>query len=305
MADFVVNLGDSNPHIVQGITTQITLSLAMIMTSLALIGERIILTPRAMIHPLLHCRGATSWQRGCLSHLSLGNMIMCELSDTRLRKSIPSCLPPLHLDLTQISVSVTDSPKFVIGCRHLEKTICTLMAVTPTAVGLLTSQDVTQRTRASPTTTDLFTLTTGAGTLRIPWMIPQTLGLANDLRVAHLALLVGGWTIETCRTRNLLVVRPVLPAFHPRGNLERLPHAGLIPHPHLLFAPPESDQNLLPDLPSVLDRLSDLLLILVPIPPNLLCEYLFSEVTQLANSIVVVNDLACAVRRKFVPSRPL
>jgi hypothetical protein len=71
----------------------ITLSLAMIMTSLALVGERIVLTPRATIHPLLHCRGATLWQRGCLSHLSLGNMIMCELLDTRLRKFIPSCLP--------------------------------------------------------------------------------------------------------------------------------------------------------------------------------------------------------------------
>jgi len=89
MADFVVNLGDSNPHIVQGM--QITLSLAMIMTSLALVGERIILTPRATIHPLLHGRGATSWQRGCLSHLNLGNMIMCELSNTHLRKFILSC----------------------------------------------------------------------------------------------------------------------------------------------------------------------------------------------------------------------
>jgi hypothetical protein len=307
MADFVGNLGDSNPHIVQGITTQITLSLAMIMTSLALVGERIILIPRATIHPLLHCRGATSWQRGCLSHLSLGNMIMCELSDTRLRKPIPSCLPPLHLDLTQTSVSVSDSPKFVIGCRHPEKTTCTLMAVTPTAVGLLTSQDVTQRTCVSPTTTDLSTLTTGAGTLRI-WMIPQAPGLANDLRVAHLALPVGGWTIETCHTTSLLVVRPVLPAFHLRGNLERLPRAGLIPHPHPLFAPPESDQNLRPDLRSVLDRLFGLLLILVLILPSLLCEYLFSEVTQLANSVVevaVVKDLACAVRRMFVPSRPL
>jgi hypothetical protein len=49
MADFVVNLGDTNPHIVQGITMQTTLSLAMIMTSLALVGEQIILTPRATI----------------------------------------------------------------------------------------------------------------------------------------------------------------------------------------------------------------------------------------------------------------
>jgi hypothetical protein len=310
MADFVVNPGDSNPHIVQGITMQITLSLAMIMTSLALVGERIILTPRATIHPLLYCRGATSWQRGCLSHLSLGSMIMCELSDTRLRKFIPSCLPPLHIDLTRTWVTVSDFPKFVIGCRHLEKTTCTLMAATPTAVGLLISQDVTQRTRASPITTDLSTLTKGAGTLRIPWMIPQTPGLANDLRVAHLALPVGGWTIEMCRTRSLLVARPVLPAFHHRGNLARLPRAGLIPHPRRLFAPPESDLNLRPDLPSVLDRLFGLLLILVPILPNLLCECLFSEVTQLANSVVevaVVNDLACTFRQMVfeTPLRPL
>lgn len=259
MADFVVNLGDSNPHIVQGITMQITLSLAMIMTSLALVGERIILTPRAMIHLLLHCRDATSWQRGCLSHLSLGNMIMY---------------------LTQTWVYVTDLPKFVIGCHHLEKTTCTLMVATPTAAGLLTIQDVTQRTRGNPITTDLSTLMKGAGALRIPWMIPQTPGLANDLRVVHLALPVGGWTIETCRMRSLLVVRPVLPAFHLRGNLARLPRAGLIPRPHPLFAPPESDQNLRPDLPSVLDRLFGRLLILVPILPNLLCECLFSEVTQ-------------------------
>ena len=306
----MVNLGDSNPHIVLGTTMQITLSLAMIMTSLVLVGERIILTPRATIHPLLHCRGATSWQRGCLSHLSLGNMIICELSDTRLWKFIPSCLPLLHLDLTQTWVSVTDFPKFVIGCRHLEKTTCTPMVAIHTAVGLPTSQDVTQRTRANPITTDLSTLTKGAGTLRIPWMIPQTRGLANDLRVAHLALPVGGWTIETYRTRSLLVVRPDLPAFHLRGNLARLPRAGLIPQPHPPFVPPESDQNLRPDLPSVLDRLFGLLLILVPILPNLLCECLFSEVTQLANSVVevaVVNELACAFRRMVfgTPLRPL
>ncbi len=309
MADLVVTPGDSNPHIVQGITVQITLNLAMIMTSLALVGERIILTPRATIHPLLHCRGATSWQRGCLSHLSLGNMIMCELSDTRLREFIPPCLPSLHLDLTQTWVSVTDFPKFVIGCRHLEKTSCTLMVATPTAVGLLTSQDVTQRTRANPITTDLSILMKGAGALRIPWMIPQTPGLANDLRVAHLALPVGGWTIETCRTRSLLVVRPALLAFHLRGNLARLLRAGLIPHPHPLFVPLESDQNLRPDLPSVLDRLFGLLLILVHILPNLLCECLFSEVTQLANSVVevaVINELACAFRRMVfgTPLRP-
>jgi hypothetical protein len=237
-------------------------------------------------------------------------MIMCELSGTRLRKSITSCLPPLHLDLTLTWVSVTEFPKFVIGCRRLEKTTCTLMVATRTAVGLHTSQDVTQRTRANPITTDLSTLTKGAGTLRIPWMIPQTPGLANDLREAHLALPVGGWTIETCRTRSLSVARPALLVFHLRGNLARLPRAGLIPHPHPLFVPPESDQNLRPDLPSVLDRLFGLLLILVPILPNLLYEYLFSEVTQLANSVVevvVVNDLACVFRRMVfgTPLRPL
>jgi hypothetical protein len=236
---------------------------------------------------------------------------MCELSDTRLRKSIPSCLPALHLDLIQTWVFVTDSPKFVIGCHHLEKTTCYLMVATPTvtAAGLLTSQDVTQRSR-DPITTDLSILTRGAGTLRIPWMIPQTPGLANDLRVAHLALPVGGWTIETCRMRSHLVVRPVLPAFRLRGNLARLSRVGLILHPHPLFVPPESDQNLRPDLPSVLDRLFGLPLILVPILPNLLCECLFSEVTQLASSVVevaVVNDLACAVRRMFFGTllRPL
>ena len=301
----MVNLGDSNPHIVQGITIQITLSLAMIMTSLALVGERIILTPRATIHPLLHCRGATSWQRGCLSHLSLGNMIMCKLSDTQLRNFIPSCLPPLHLDLTQTRVSVSDIRKSVIGCRHLEKTTRTLMVA---AVGLLTCQDVIQRTR-EPITIDLSTLTKDAGTLRIPWMIPQAPGLCNDLRVAHLALPVGGWTIEMCRTRSLLVVHPVLPAFRLRGSLARLLRAGLIPHPHPLFAPPESDQNLRPDLPSVLDRLFGLLLILAPILPNLLCECLSSEVSQLANSVVevaAINDLACAIRRMVfgTPLRP-
>ena len=80
--------------------------------------------------------------------------------------------------------------------------MCTLMAATHTAVGLRTSQDVTRRTRG-PITTDLSTLMKGAGTLRIPWMIAQTPGLANDLRVAHLALPVGGWTIEMCRMRSL------------------------------------------------------------------------------------------------------
>jgi hypothetical protein len=121
---------------------------------------------------------------------------------------------------------------------------------------------------------------------------------------------VGGWTIETCRTRSLLVARPVLPTFHHQGNLTRLPRTGLIPHPHPLFTPPKSDLNLCPDLPSVLDCLFGLLLILVPILPNLLCKCLFSEVTQLTNSVVkvmVVNDLACTFRQMVfeTPLRPL
>ena len=285
---------------------QITLSLAMIMTRLASVGERIILPPRATIHPLLHYRGAISWQKGCLSHLSLGNMITCELLDTRVQKFIPSCLPPLHLDLTQTRVSLSDFRNSGIGCRHLEKTTRTLMVA---AVGLLTCQDVIQCTRG-PITTDLSTLTKDAGTPRILWMIHQTPGLGNDLRVLHLALPVGEWTIEMCRTRSLLVVRPVLPAFRLRGSLARLPRAGLIHHPHPLFAPPESDQNLRPDPPSVLDRLFGLLLILVHILPNLLFECLFNEVTQLVNfvaKIAVVNDLACAFLRIVfgTPLRPL
>lgn len=168
------------------------------------------------------------------------------------------------------------------------------MATTPIALGLLTSQDVTRHSRASPMSTDQSTLMKGAGTPRIPWMIPQTPGLASDLRVTHLVLPVGGWTIEMCRTRSLSATHPVLPAFHLRGILARLPHAGLIPRLHPLFAPPESDQNLRPDLASVLDRRFDLLLTLVPILRNPLCEYLFSEVTLLAKSVVkvaVANDL--------------
>jgi hypothetical protein len=289
---------------------RITMSLAMIVKSLASVGERIILTPRAMIHPLIHGRGATSWQRGCLSHLNLGNMIMCEWPDTHLRKSIPSCLPPLQLDLTQGWISVSDLPlpRFVVGCRHLEKTTCTLTA-TPTALDLLTPQDVTRHVRANLISTDLATLTKGAGTPCIPWMIPQTPGLASDLRVSHHILLVGGWTIETCRTRSLSVVHPVLPAFHLRSILARLPRAGLLPRLHPLFAPLESDQNLRPDLPSVLDHLFDRLLSLVLILRSLLCERLFSEVILLANSVVevaVANDLECDFRQIVfgTPLRP-
>ena len=288
---------------------RITMSLTMIVKSLASVGERIILTPRAMIHPLVHGRGATSWQKGCSSHLSLGSMIMCEWSDTHLRKSVLSCLPLLQLGLTQDWTSVSDLPRFVVGCHHLEKTTCTLMA-TPTALDLLlTPQDVTRHARASLISTDLATLTKGAGTLCIPWMIPQTPGLTIDLRVSHLILLVGGWTIETCRTRSLLVVHPVLPAFHLRSILARLPRAGLHLRLHPLYAPPESDQNLRPDLPSVLDRLFDRLLSLVLILRSLLYEYLFSEVILLVNSVVevaVANDLECAFRQIVfgTPLRP-
>jgi hypothetical protein len=276
----------------------ITMSLAMMVTNTPPVGERI--TQRAMIHPLVHGRGATSWQRGCLSHLSPGNMIMCELSDTHLQKFIPSCLPPLHLDLTQGWISVSDLPRFVVACCHLGKTTRTLMAATPTALGLLTSQDVNRYTRAKPMSTDLAILTKGAGAFRIPWMIHQTPGLTSDLREAHLVLPVGGWTIETCRTRSLSVFHPVHPVFHLRGILVRLSRAGLLPRLHPPFALPESGQNLHPDLASVLDRLFDLLLTLVPILRNLLCECLFSEVTLLANTVVeaaVANDLECAFRR--------
>lgn len=288
---------------------RITMSLTIIVKSLAWAGERIILTPRAMIDPLTHGRGATSWQRGCLSHLSPGSMIMCEWLDTHLRKSILSCLPSLHLDLTQGWTSVSDLPRFVVGCHHLEKTTCTLMA-TPTALDLLlTPQDVTRHALASLISTDLATLMKGAGIPCIPWMIPQTPGVASDLRVSHHILLVGGWTIETCRTRSLSVVHPVLPAFHLRSILARLPRAGLHPRLHPLFVPLESDQNLRPDLPSVLDRLFDRLLSLVLILRNLLCECLFNEVILLVNSVVevaVANDLECAFRQIVLgtPLRP-
>lgn len=187
------------------------------------------------------------------------------------------------------------------------------MAATPTALGLLTSQDVNRyMCRARPMSTDLASLMKGAGAFRIPWMIPQTPGLASDLREAHLVLLVGGWTIETFRTKSLSVHHPVLPVFHLRGILARLPRAGLLPRPHPLFVPPESDQNLHPDLASVLDRLFDLLLTLVPILRNLLCECLSREVTLLGNTVVVVvvaatNDLERAFRRMVfgTPLRPL
>ena len=156
--------------------------------------------------------------------------------------------------------------------------------------------------------TDLVSLTNRAGPPRMPWMTSQNLGLASDLRVAHLVLPGGEWTIETFRMRSRLVVHPVLPAFHLRDILARLHRAGLHLRLHPLFAPPESDQNLRPDLASVLVRLFDHLLTLVPILPNLLYECPFSEVILLANSVVevAVNELACVRQTGFgTPSRPL
>jgi hypothetical protein len=86
LADPAVTLGGLTRRIVQGIQTLITMSLAMMMTGLASIGEQITLTPRAIFHPLIHGRDARSWQRGCSNHLSPGNMIMCEFLDIRPRK---------------------------------------------------------------------------------------------------------------------------------------------------------------------------------------------------------------------------
>ena len=261
-----------------------------------------------MIHPLVHGRGARSWQRGCSSRLSLGNMSMCKFSDTH-EDSVPSCLPRSFLDLTQDWISLSGLSRFVAGCHHLEKTMCTLMAVTPIAPGLLISRDGTRYSRARPASTDLPTLKRGAGTLHTPWMIPRTPGLASDLRVTHLDLPVGGWTIEMCRMKSLSVVHPVLPGFHRQGILAPPPRAR--PHPRLRppFAPLESGQNLRHTLASVLDRLCGPLLTLAPTLRNLLCDRRFSEVTLSVNSVVgvaVVCDLECAFRRMaFVtPSLP-
>ena len=234
---------------------------------------------------------------------------MCELSDTHPLKFVPFCLPPLYLGLIQGRIPVSDLPSFVVGCPHLEKTICTLMAATLTALGLPTSQDVTQYTRARPMSTDLVSLMKDAGAPRIPRITTQSLGLASDLRVVHLVLPGGEWTIEMSRTRSLLVVHPVLPAFHLRDILARLHRAGHLPHRHPLFALPESDQSLRLGLASVLIRLFDHLLTLVPILRNLLYECPFSEVTLLANSVVevAVNELACVTRQTGfeTPSQPL
>jgi len=88
MAELVVTLGR---HIAQEMCTRITMPLAIMVTSLTSVGVRTILTPRVMIHPLIHGRAATSWQRGCLSHLSLGNTTMCEFLEIHLQRS-PSFL---------------------------------------------------------------------------------------------------------------------------------------------------------------------------------------------------------------------
>ena len=114
-------------------------------------------------------------------------------------KTVPPCLLLSSLDLIQDWMSLSGLP--VVGCRHLEKTIRTLMAVTPIALGLLTSRDGTRYTRANPVRTDLATLMRGTGTTL--WMIPQTPGITGDLRVTHLVLPVGEWTIEMCHMKGL------------------------------------------------------------------------------------------------------
>ena len=171
------------------------------------------------------------------------------------------------------------------------------MVVTPIVLGLLTSRDGTRYTRASPASTDLTTLKRGTGTTL--WMIPQTPGILGDLRVTHLVLPVGGWTIEMYRMKGLSVDHPVLPGFHRRGIRALLPRAGLhhrLPPP---FAPPESDRNLCHILASILDLLSGLLLT-PPTLRNLLCDRKFIEVILLVNFVVDVGaacDLECAFQR--------
>lgn len=154
------------------------------------------------------------------------------------------------------------------------------MPAIPTALGLLTSQDGTLHTLASPISTDPATLTKDAGALHTPWMIPRTPGELSDLRVVHLVLPVGGWTIGIiCHMKSLLVVLPVLPVSHLRGILVLPLRAELLPRLHPPFAPPESGQNLRRGLANILDRLCSLLLTLVPTLRNLLCDHRFSEVT--------------------------
>jgi hypothetical protein len=175
--------------------------------------------------------------------------------------------------------------------------MCTLMAVTPIALGLLTSRDGTRYIRANLVPTDLATLKRGTGTTL--WMIPQTPGIIGDLRVTHLVLPVGGWTIEMCHMKGLSAVH-VLLVFHRRGILALPPLVG--PHPHLPlpFARPESDQNPCHFLASILDRLSAPLLTLAPTLGSPLCDRKFIEVILLANFVVNVGaacGLECAFRR--------
>ena len=207
--------------------------------------------------------------------------------------SVPSCLLLLSLALIQDWISLSGLP--VVGCRLLEKTICTLTAVTPIALGLLTSRDGTRYTRASPVSTDPATLKRGTGTTL--WMIPQTPGITGDLRVTHLVHPVG---VEMCRMKGLSVVHPVLPGFPRRRILALPPRVGLYPRLPPPFAPPESDQSPCHILASVLDRLSGPLLTLTPTLRNLLCDRKFIEVILLANSVADVGaacDLECAFRR--------
>jgi len=176
--------------------------------------------------------------------------------------------------------------------------MCTLMAVTPIALGLLTSRDGTRYTRANPVPTGLATLTRGTGTTL--WMIPQTPGITSDLRVIHFVLPVGEWTIEMCHMKGLSVVHLVLPVFHRRGILALPPRVGLHPRLPPPFAPPESDQNPCHVLASILDRLSGPLLTLAPTLRSPLGDRKFIEVILLVNFVVDVGaacDLECAFRR--------
>ena len=84
LGDSVAILGEVNPPIVQGILMQITMSPTMLMTDLASVGEQATLTLRHMIL-LMDGRDAISWQKGCLSHLNLGSMAMCEFLNIQLR----------------------------------------------------------------------------------------------------------------------------------------------------------------------------------------------------------------------------
>ena len=218
---------------------------------------------------------------------------MCEYWILTCEDFVPSCLLLISLDLIQDWISLSGLP--VVGCRHLEKTICTLMAVTPIALDLLTSRDGTRYTRANLVPTDLATLKRGTGTTL--WMIPQTLGIIGDLRVTHLVLPVGGWTIEMCLMKGLSAAH-VLLVFHRRGILALPPLVGLHPHLPLPFARPESDQNPCHVLASVLDRLNAPLLTLTPTLGNPLCDRQFIEVILLVNSEANVGA-ACGLECVF------